>query len=709
MTKFNKIIFPLLVILIPLVIAFSPPFPLSQEMTALSENDIKLSSANASLPDIAVSDFYVAAVYVQSGKVYLKSATSASGWGDRTLLGNGTMPHVLFKVKEPNTVHVIWLDDGSKRVQYTTCVFKSNEPPTCGNIQTIRYSPGVTAPDMAMDKIGNLVVVWIEDNIIEVAKLPNGSSSWEQPIAVAGNFSNPNKPVLATSNNYLHLAFENEQGTAIAYYRSVDGGNNWTNNITYKALSATFPLHDKLGNPTIKAVGTTVYLAWDAHYSPYKDYESGDTIDNAYGLAWVSSTDEGINWSKPTTILSDQPTETETVADKRLSQAVTTNQIPSPSEEMGLRPSMTISGSTFAIVWQQRPNAHCTATKSGTAQIYYAYNPTNWINNVLGQSDSTYYNIAPKIAIGQDGKAHVLFMRANPTSFSECEQGANKGDYAIYYRGEFIKSANPPDNQGEKTTPSLSISKAGPVTSTVNSEIIYTLIVANNGNASANDVVIMDTVPTNTTYQSGGTFDGEVVKWDTIKELAAGMSKEVSFKVKAPSKAMLIVNENYEVTASGGYRVVGNTAVTTEIIATSSVGKPSLSILKAGPVKAEVGSAITYTLTVVNSGDAPATGLVISDVIPTGATYLSGGTLVDNVVSWSVDSLAKGNGIVTKTFFVATKKTITNSNYGVSALGGYGDVGKAEIVTVVNEGGGEYKPNDPPDDSTKVYLPIILK
>lgn len=126
---------------------------------------------------------------------------------------------------------------------------------------------------------------------------------------------------------------------------------------------------------------------------------------------------------------------------------------------------------------------------------------------------------------------------------------------------------------------------------------------------------------------------------------------------------------------------------------------PFLIINKNGPSTATAGSRITYTLTITNSGLAAATNLVITDVIPTGATYVSGGTKVGNVVSWMIPSLAANGGITQTTFIVTATQTITNSDYRVQADGGYKTQGTSAVVTEVSA--------ETPEQ--KIFLPVILK
>jgi uncharacterized repeat protein (TIGR01451 family) len=129
---------------------------------------------------------------------------------------------------------------------------------------------------------------------------------------------------------------------------------------------------------------------------------------------------------------------------------------------------------------------------------------------------------------------------------------------------------------------------------------------------------------------------------------------------------------------------------------------PSLVIDKNGPSQAAPSSLITYTLTVVNEGGMAADNLVITDVMPSGASFvqaLDGGQLVElganDVVSWSVPSL--GGGANTSVRFVVTAtQTITNKDYAVSASGGYGDAGDVPLVTVIGAPGLSLSKTGPP-------------
>lgn len=110
----------------------------------------------------------------------------------------------------------------------------------------------------------------------------------------------------------------------------------------------------------------------------------------------------------------------------------------------------------------------------------------------------------------------------------------------------------------------------------------------------------------------------------------------------------------------------------------------ALDITKRAPATAAPGAPVTYTLTVTNSGTAVAANLVITDRLPAGAAYVSGGTLAGDVVSWAVPSLAP-NTAVTVHFVVTATATLTNAHYGASAAGGITATGATPVTTLIRD------------------------
>ncbi|MCL4860427.1 MAG: S8 family serine peptidase [Caldilineaceae bacterium] len=108
---------------------------------------------------------------------------------------------------------------------------------------------------------------------------------------------------------------------------------------------------------------------------------------------------------------------------------------------------------------------------------------------------------------------------------------------------------------------------------------------------------------------------------------------------------------------------------------------PDLAISKSGPGVAVAGEVITYTLTITNSGAETAANLVVLDELPPDAAHVSGGTVVGNSVRWDIPELAGYGAVTQTTVSVIANATLTNTNYSVSAQGGYSASGEQPITT----------------------------
>jgi uncharacterized repeat protein (TIGR01451 family) len=112
------------------------------------------------------------------------------------------------------------------------------------------------------------------------------------------------------------------------------------------------------------------------------------------------------------------------------------------------------------------------------------------------------------------------------------------------------------------------------------------------------------------------------------------------------------------------------------------------------PLTAVANEPFTYTLTVTNTSLVTATNLTITNTMPTGAAYVSGGALVGDTVIWTVAELPPYSDVQVQWTATATQ-TVWNEAYGVQADGGITAVGQETAVTIINP--------------RFVYVPFVIK
>ena len=227
--------------------------------------------------------------------------------------------------------------------------------------------------------------------------------------------------------------------------------------------------------------------------------------------------------------------------------------------------------------------------------------------------------------------------------------------------------------------------------------IDYRLRVINQGAFRLTNVILTDTLPAGVSLdqsfhttcfappvcldnQFAPVVEPGQLRWQ-VDEIAVGGYGDFYVTVDVPlttTEGSVLTNtarisvDNPESDLSDNQSVAGVTVV----------GVPQLAIHKSGPDVALWKYPITYTLTVSNSGDGRANGLVITDVVPVGSVYWRGGSFASGVVSWTLPVLAAGADVQVS-FVVSGEATIHNSQYGVTAAGGVSALGRESVTTTV--------------------------
>jgi uncharacterized repeat protein (TIGR01451 family) len=191
--------------------------------------------------------------------------------------------------------------------------------------------------------------------------------------------------------------------------------------------------------------------------------------------------------------------------------------------------------------------------------------------------------------------------------------------------------------------------------------LTYTLTVTNQAGAEgpALNVVISDTLPANTIYRGAGFISpatgttstlGAAVQWSLTNPLADGQSAQVRLAVQAQSplpNGTPLVN-TYAVSASNAPAWVDGPPVTSVISSSSHIASLSKSVW---PASVTPGGAVTYTITLTNTGNATANTVAVTDVFSTGFSLAS--------YSWT--------GVVPGRDITGTPGTIQLSTVGVTA------------------------------------------
>ena len=215
----------------------------------------------------------------------------------------------------------------------------------------------------------------------------------------------------------------------------------------------------------------------------------------------------------------------------------------------------------------------------------------------------------------------------------------------------------------------LEVTKTGPATAQIGSEVTYSIRVLGTGTGASTGVSLVDTVPSGMSFVSS-----------SVPSTVANNQVTLSLGTLNPTESttveiVLQADEAGEWTNSVSVTSVEGALANGE--ATTRVVEPTLTIAKAGPESAVLNAEFDYTITVTNVGEGVATSPVVTDTLPAGLEYVSSspsGTASGSTVTWSLDDMAAG-----------AIETITLRVRGVAA-------GEQENTVSVTFGGADLEP-----------------
>jgi uncharacterized repeat protein (TIGR01451 family) len=247
-------------------------------------------------------------------------------------------------------------------------------------------------------------------------------------------------------------------------------------------------------------------------------------------------------------------------------------------------------------------------------------------------------------------------------------------------------------------SPYLNLTKLGDAGVLIGGEIVYILRCENPSGFIVNDVTVVDVLPTGVTLNATSLpldpgWSSPVLRW-SLGDLGPGESRTIVITTTAPSSTGLITNTAL---ADARQRVVTQTVFATDVVTEAA----SLRVTKQASAGAvNVGNDLVYTLRYQNIGNQVATGVMLTDTLPSEVTVkgiTSQSTLISpDPLVWNIGSVmtdaAPGEIVITVTVNEGWGTTISNVAE-IRAPGAYR--GYAQVFTSIR--------------LAKFYLPIVIR
>ena len=203
-------------------------------------------------------------------------------------------------------------------------------------------------------------------------------------------------------------------------------------------------------------------------------------------------------------------------------------------------------------------------------------------------------------------------------------------------------------------------------TPSIGENVIFTVSATNRGPSNATGIEVEDALPAGLTLVSAapsrGTYDAPSGTW-TVGDLTASTSATLTVVASVDTTGTLVNEARKTAQTEIDPNPLNDDASVSLNAGTSAdidVGKTISS------VSPPVGSQVTFTVTATNRGPSPATGVVVTDQLPDGFSFVSAtasqGTYDESAGTWSVGNLpATGTALLSITARVTALTSFTNT------------------------------------------------
>lgn len=242
----------------------------------------------------------------------------------------------------------------------------------------------------------------------------------------------------------------------------------------------------------------------------------------------------------------------------------------------------------------------------------------------------------------------------------------------------------------------LRLTKLGDSFVLINGQLVYELRVDNIGTTTVANVSVADVLPAGVSFVGASPAPVSVtlplLSW-SLGDLGPGQSRSVMLTTTAPSTIGMITNTAF---ADASQAAMVTALYSTQVLSEGVI----LRITKDAPTQISVGDPLVYTLHYSNIGNQQATGVLVTDTLPTGITVTAVSptplSQTPQRVVWQFSTLNAGAGgqiVITATVGGPAGRTLHNVADITAQPGSY--PGHAERDTYIR--------------LYMLYLPITLK